>query len=191
MKIMTLIATLEQQKKLLSPVFSGKTGKPETFGFRGNLVLKEAEKLADEARPPEIMADQVIMLADSGKINFMACHVDSLAHLALIVETLKPYLDPKGKYFVFAGNIDISEKYYIELGGFDFHILPLDEATVWNELLECFNLDRGDLKKLGSGEKIDAVADASLNFSGKFENITFEKGLEVMGPVRIPENRPV
>ncbi len=188
---MTVIATLEQQKKLFSPVFSGKTGKPGTFGFRGNLVLKEAAKYADEARPPEIMADQVVLTANSEKIPFFGCHVDSLAHLELIVETLKPYLDPQGKFFVFAGNIDISEKYFIELGGFEFNILPLDEATVWNELLECFNLDRGNIKKLGSGEKIDALADASLKFSGKFENITFEKGLEVMGPVRIPENRPV
>ena len=188
---MTIIATLEQQKKLLSPVFSGKTGKPDSYGFRGNLVLKEAEKYADEARPPEIMADQVVILADSAKISFIACHVDSLAHLQLIVETLKPYLDAQGKYFVFAGNIDISKRYFIELGGFEFYVLPLDEATVWNELLECFNLDRGDIKKLGSGEKIDAVADASFDFSGKFENITFEKGLEVMGPVRIPDNRPV
>ena len=188
---MTLITILEQEKKLLSPVFSGKTGKPDTYGFRGNLVLKEAEKFADEARPPEIMADQVILSADSKKIGFLGCHVDSLAHLSLIVNILKPYLDAQGKYFVFAGNIDISQKYFIELDGIGFYILPLDEATVWNELLECFNLDRGDLKKLGSGEKIDALVNAAARFGGKFKTITFEEGLTVMGPVRIPENRPV
>ena len=188
---MTLITTLEQEKKLLSPVFSGKTGKPTTYGFRGNLVLKEAEKFADEARPPEIMADQVILSADSDKIDFLGCHVDSLAHLSLIVKMLKPYLDAQVKYFVFAGNIDISQKYFIELEGFGFYIMPLDEATVWNELLECFNLDRGDIKKLGPGEKIDAVANAAAKFVGKFKTITFEEGLAAMGPVRIPENRPV
>ncbi|MBY0578839.1 MAG: hypothetical protein K2P57_07310 [Burkholderiales bacterium] len=188
---MTVIETLTQNKKLLSPVFSDKTGKPGVFGFRGNLVLKDAAKLADEARPPEIMADQVILSTDSEKINFLGCHVDSLAHLSLIVETLRPYLDVQGKYFVFAGNIDISNRYYIELGGIGFYVLPLDEATVWNELLECLNLDRGDIKRLSSGEKIDAVADAAAKFSGKFQTITFEEGLAVMGPVRIPENRPV
>lgn len=188
---MTVIEKLTQEKKLLSPVFSGKTGKPGVFGFRGNLVLKEAEKFADEARPPEIMADQVIMSTDSGEIKFLGCHVDSLGHLSLIVEALRPYLDAKGKYFIFAGNIDISNRYFIELGGVGFHVLPLDEATVWNELLECLNLDRGDIKRLSSGEKIDAVADAASGFSGKFQNITYEEGLAVMGPIRIPENRPV
>lgn len=188
---MTVIETLTQENKLLSPVFSGKTGKSGIYGFRGNLVLKEAEKLADEARPPEIMADQVILSEESGKIGFMGCHVDSLAYLSLIEETLRPYLESKGKYFVFAGNIDISKKYFIELGGIGFHVLPLDEATVWNELLECFNLDRGDVKRLGSGEKIDAVADAASSFSGKFQPISFEEGLAVMGPIRIPDNRPV
>ncbi len=188
---MTIIEKLEQEKKLLSPVFSGRTGNTDTFGFRGNLVLKEAAKFADEARPPEIMADQVILWADSEKIRFMGCHVDSLAHLELIVEMLQPYLDVSGKYFVFAGNIDISEKYHIDLGGVGFHILPLDEATVWNELLEYLNLDRGDIKRLDSGEKIEAVANAASNFSGKFKHVTFAEGLTVMGPVRIPENRPV
>lgn len=188
---MTVITTLEQNKRLLSPVFSGKTGIPGLFGFRGNLVLKEAAKLADEARPPEIMADQVIISADAEKIKFLGCHVDSLAYLSLIVETLRPYLEATGKYFIFAGNIDISNRYYIELGGIGFYVLPLDEATVWNELLECLNLDRGDIKRLGSGEKIDAVANAAAGFSGKFQNITFEEGLAVMGPIRIPDNRPV
>ncbi len=188
---MTIIEKLEQEKKLYSPVFSGKTGLPDTWGFRGNLVLKEAEKLADEARPPEIFADQVIISADAAKINFLACHVDSLGHLEYIVEALKPYLHMGGKYFVFAGNIDISEKYFIELGGSGFFILPLDEATVWNEILDCFSLERGDLKRLGSGEKIDAVAAAASGFSGRFRNISYEEGLAAMGPIRIPENRPV
>ncbi len=188
---MTIIETLMQQKTLFSPVFSGKTGIPDTFGFRGNLVLKEATKFADEARPPEIMADQVVLQSSADKIAFLGCHVDSLEHLSLILETLKPYLEANGRYFVFAGNVDISEKYHIELDGIGFYVLPLDEATVWNELLECFSLDRGDIKRLDSGEKIDALAAAATGFDGKFKKISFEEGLSVMGPVRIPENRPV
>ena len=188
---MTIIETLMQSKTLYSTVFSGKTELPDTYGFRGNLVLKEAEKFADEARPPEIFADQVIISSNGDKITFMACHVDSLAHLAEVYTMLKPYLVESGKYFIFAGNVDISEKYYITYEGIGFYVLPLDEATVWNEILECFSLDRGDIKRLSSGGKVDALAAAATGFDGKFKKISFEEGLAVMGPVRIPENRPV
>ena len=188
---MTIIDTLMQSKTLYSTVFSGKTEIPDTFGFRGNLVLKEAEKFADEARPPEVFADQVIISSTGDKITFFACHVDSLAHLAEVYAMLKPYLLESGKYFIFAGNVDISEKYFITYEGIGFYILPLDEATVWNEMLECFSLDRGDIKRLSSGGKVDALAAAASSFSDKFKAITFEEGLAAMGPVRIPENRPV
>jgi hypothetical protein len=36
------------------------------------------------------------------------------------------------------------------------------------------------------------VADVALKFSAKFESISYEQGLALMGPVRNPnENRPV
>ena len=70
-------------------------------------------------------------------------------------------------------------------------MLPLDEATVYNELLELFHIERGDLKKIDTAGKLAAVADGAARFNEKFETISFEQGLEVMGPIKIRENRPV
>jgi hypothetical protein len=71
-------------------------------------------------------------------------------------------------------------------------VLPIDESTVYNELLELFYIEKNDLKKLSIGGKIDAVANAGIGFDQTFEKITFEQGLAVMGPVRNRnENRPV
>lgn len=70
-------------------------------------------------------------------------------------------------------------------------MLPLDEATVYNELRDLFNIDRGDLKKLDTAGKLQIVADAAAEFSEKFPEISFEEGLKIMGPIKIPENRPV
>jgi hypothetical protein len=73
-----------------------------------------------------------------------------------------------------------------------FYVLPIDEATVYNELLELLYLEKGDLKKLDTAGKTDAVADAALKFDVTFDVITYEEGLKLMGPVRNPnENRPV
>jgi hypothetical protein len=100
-------------------------------------------------------------------------------------------LSPQGKYFFFAGNLDISKRYQIAYGGATFWVLPLDEATVYNELLDLFNIERNDLKKLDTAAKLMAVAEAAAGFDEKFPEISFEEGLKIMGPIRIPDNRPV
>jgi hypothetical protein len=70
-------------------------------------------------------------------------------------------------------------------------VLPLDEATVYNELLELFRIDKGDLKKLDSAGKLAAVADAAATFAETWPEISFEEGLRTMGEVKVRENRPV
>ena len=176
---------------LYSPVFKGPTLSSGRIGFRGEMALKFTPSIAGEKRPPEIKAGQVIITAEGETIPFFACHVQSLAHLDLIKDLLGKSLVPDGKYFLFAGNVDISKKYQVELDGIPVHILPLDEATVYNELLELFYLDKGDLKKVSGEGKINAIANAAARFVGKFPAIPYAQALAEMGPVKVAENRPV
>jgi hypothetical protein len=189
----TPLAKLDVEKRLMSPVFKGATAKPGDFGFRGAIALKFAQQFSDEARPPEIKFDQVMTLvkADDPTIPFLAGVALSLEHLKLLCEVLGEKLSPTGKYFFFAGNLDISQRYQIAYGGATFWILPLDEATVYNELLELFGIERNDLKKLDTAGKLSAVAEAASQFNQKFPEISFEEGLKIMGPIKVPENRPV
>jgi hypothetical protein len=101
-------------------------------------------------------------------------------------------LSPDGKYFVYCNNIDLSSKYRVNIGGVNFFVLPIDEATVYNEILELLYIERNDLKKLDTAGKLDAITDKALDFSANFEEITYQEGVRRMGPVRNPnENRPV
>ena len=188
----TPLASLDAEGRLLSPVFKGPT-KPGYFGFRGEIALKFAQQFSDEARPPEIRLDQVMIVAKAGEptIPFLAGVALSLEHLRLLCEVLGEKLSPAGKYFFFAGNLDISKRFSIAYGGTRFWVLPLDEATVYNELRDLFNIDRGDLKKLDTAGKLQIVADAAADFTEKFPEISFEEGLNIMGPIKVPENRPV
>jgi hypothetical protein len=104
---------------------------------------------------------------------------------------LSDFLKPEGLYFVFAGNVDISKKYAITLDGIPFNVRLLDEATVYNELLDLIGLERNDLKKLDTAAKLDKISEAAVKFKGKFPAACFERGINEMGPNRIPENRPV
>ena len=176
--------------KLLSPTFSGPTQKANRYGFRGELGLKFPPSVAGEKRPPEIKADQVIFAAEGESLILLALHVDSLAHLDDIRETFGSALVPQGKYFVFAGNVDISKKFSLDFDGVTFFILPLDEATVYNELLDLLYLERGDLKKLPNEAKIDAIVEAAGSVSG-FSAMPYAQALQEMGPVKVADNRPV
>jgi hypothetical protein len=190
----TAFARLQDEGRLLNPVLKAATRKPGRWGFRGELALRFAEKKADEARPPELSCDQVIAVAQEGnpKLPFFAGYLLNFAHLKDVAEVLGDTLSAGGKYFLFCNNIDLSRKYQVPLNGALFYVLPIDEATVYNELLDLLYLEKGELKKLDTAGKTDRVADAALKFDVTFDTITYAEGLALMGPVRNPnENRPV
>jgi hypothetical protein len=190
----TAFARLEAEKRLQNPVLKDATKVPGRFGFRGELAIKFSPQLADEARPPEITADQVMSIANEGEtgIPFFAGYLLSFGYLEMLVDALGDTLRPDGKYFLFCNNIDLLKKYQVNMGGATFYILPLDEATLYNELLELLRLEKNDLKKLDTAAKLDVVADKALKFTANYPVITYEEGLKLMGPVRNPnENRPV
>ncbi len=190
----TALGRLDAEGRLLNSVLKGPTKKAGRIGFRGDIALKFQAKMADEARPPEISSDQVIAAAQEGEphISFLAGFLLSFEYLKLLAEVLGDALSPAGKYFLFCDNIDISKRYQVEFGGANFYILPIDEATVYNETLELLYLEKNDLKKLDTAGKVDAIVDKAMGFSQSFPKITYEEGCKLMGPVRnIYENRPV
>lgn len=190
----TAFARLEAEGRLLNPVLKAATHKAGRWGFRGELALRFAAKKADEARPPELTCDQVIAVAQVGDatLPFFAGYLLSFEHLKEVAETLGDTLGAGGKYFLFCNNIDLSKKYQVAHGGATFYVLPIDESTVYNELLELLYLEKSELKKLDTAGKTDRVADAALKFDTTFDTITYAEGLALMGPVRNPnENRPV
>jgi hypothetical protein len=190
----TALAHLQSEGRLLNPVLKAATHQAGRFGFRGELALRFASKLADEARPPELKCDQVMAVATAGdtKLPFFAGYLLSFEHLKDVAEVLGESLSAGGKYFLFCNNIDLSKKYQVPYKGAMFYVLPIDESTVYNELLELLYLEKNTLKKLDTAGKLDAVADAAIKYDVTFDVITYSEGLELMGPVRNPnENRPV
>lgn len=190
----TAFARLEGEGRLLNAVHKAPTHRPGRHGFRGELALRFAAKRADEARPPELTCDQVMAVAEAGngKLPFFAGYLLSFEHLKDVAEVLGDTLSAGGKYFLFCNNIDLAKKYQVPYNGALFYVLPIDEATVYNELLELLYLEKNDLKKKDTAGKLDAVADAALKYDVTFDTITYAEGLALMGPVRNPnENRPV
>lgn len=190
----TAFARLEAEGRLLNPVLKAPTHVAGRFGFRGELALRFAAKLADEARPPELTCDQVMAVATRGddKLPFFCGWLLSFESLKDVAEALGDTLSAGGKYFLYCDNIDLSKKYQVPYKGAMFYVLPILENTVYNEMLELLYLEKTELKKKDTAGKLDAVANAAQKFDVTFDTITYEEGLQLMGPVRNPnENRPV
>jgi hypothetical protein len=190
----TAFSRLELEGRLLNPLVKGPTSKPGRVGFRGELALRFAPQLADEARPPELLCGQAMAVAKQGEkhLPFFAGYLLSFEYLKDVAEVLGDTLSAGGKYFLFCNNIDLSKKYQVPYKGAMFYVLPIDESTVYNEMLDLLYLEKNDLKKKDTAGKLDAVADAALKFDVTFDTITYAEGLTLMGPVRNPnENRPV
>ena len=192
----TPFANLEAEDRLLNAVFKGPTAVKGRFGFRGDIAIQFQEQYADEKRPPEKCCEQVIAAGNAGEshIAFLSGFLLSFGYLPLLAEALGESLSPSGKYLLFCDNIDLAKRYVINYAGATFYVLPIDEATVYNETLELLYLEKNDLKKLDTGGKVDAVVNTGLKFVGdrKFLPSSYEELEKTMGPVRNPyENRPV
>ncbi|RZF23870.1 hypothetical protein EVC45_41915 [Paraburkholderia sp. UYCP14C] len=190
----TPFARLEREGRLLNPVFKGLTNAADRIGFRGELALRFGPHLADEARPPELSCEQVLAVADGRDphIQFFAGWLLSFEHLTNVGEVLGEALSYQGKYFLFCDNIDLSSRYQVPYKEATFNVLPILESTVYNEILELLYLEKSELKTKDTAGKLDAIADAAMQFSFSFDTISYAEGLKVMGPIRNPnENRPV
>lgn len=190
----TAFARLNTEKRLINAVHKGPTQKAGRYGFRGEVALKFQAQVADEARPPELALAQATVSAKEGEptLEFLTGFLWSFEFIKDVAEVFQGLLSPKGKYILWVNNIDLLAKYKVPFGDVTFYVLPLDEATVYNETLELLNIERNDLKKLDTAGKIDAVVDAALSFDSAFKELSYEEGLKIMGPVKDPgENRPV
>ena len=188
------IGQLDADGRLFNAVLKGATTKPGRLGFRGDIALKFQAQFADEKRPPDYCIEQVLAIVEEGQTSFpvLVGYIHSFAYLKDVAEVLADKLAPDGIYILFCNNIDFLAKYDVEMNGVLFHVLPLDESTVWKEICELAGVDKHDLKKLDTAGKLDHVLDEVANFSDTFKTITYEEGVAAMEPVRNRnENRPV
>lgn len=190
----TAFARIESEGRLFNAVLKAPTKVPGRFAFRGDIALKFAPKVGDEARPPELAVQQVIAAAheDEPTFRFLAAYLHSFEYLKPLVEVLGDTLGPGGVYFAYCNNVDLLAKNKVKMNGATFYVLPCDETTVYNEILDILSIDKNDVKKLDTAGKTDYLIDKAVKFSANFEEISYEEGLRRMEPVKNRNaNRPV
>jgi hypothetical protein len=167
----TAFARLEAEGRLLKPAHKGPTHVPGRFGFRGDIAL---------TMDPPVSLEAAFAVADEGQstLAFLAGSLATFKHLPALAEALGANIQAGGKYFIYVSDLERASRYQIEFNGVSFYVLPIDDTSVYNELIDYLYLDKMKMKKMDTAEKIDAIAAGAFKYSEKYEVISFEEGLK-------------
>jgi len=149
-------------------------------GYRGALIVEEGKQLSpDRKLPPKIQAKQVVMISDESAIKFFTCELDSFNDFKPLFEKYKDYFSTDGLYVLYVTDLDGNGTFTYE--GIEFTAFMLDESSVWNEILELADLEKGDMKKLDPAQKIEKLYEELLDNDVKESAKTYEEMCELIG----------
>lgn len=162
---------LEAEGRLMKPALNGPTHIPGRFGFRGEIAL---------TLEPPVMLESAFATADDAEstLSFLAGSLSAYKHLPVLIEALGANIKAGGKYFIYVADLDRASRYQIEFNGVSLYVLPIDDTSVYNELVDFLYLDKNKMKKMDTANKVDAIADGALKYTQAYENISFEEGLK-------------
>ena len=176
---MTPIEYIKENDLAWQPSFSGEITST-LYGYRGALIIEEGKRLSEtRVMPPKSQARQVLMVSENEKIKFFACELETFGYFEEFFKKYGEYFDANSINLLYV--IDLDANGTFEYQGVKFSAFMLDESSVWNEVLDFVSLEKGELKKLSSEEKIEKVYDEILTTPLDSTNKTYEEMLALMG----------
>ena len=169
----TPFAKLDSEGRLLKPILNSDTHVRGRFGYRGEISYDGPETLLREVFS--------ISEADEPAIGFLAGSIKQYETLPKLVETFGAAFDGNGKYFIYVSDLPRGNRFLIRFGEVKIFAISIDETTVYNELIDTFYVDKMKLKKFDTPAKLDALADAGLQYSSPsdYADISYEDGLKL------------
>lgn len=161
---------LAAENRLRKPAFNGATHVAGRSAYRGEILLS-----AD----PETILAEVIATAPqaAASLDFLSGKIAELRDLPALIDALGPALAAGGKYFIYAADVKRGDRMEVALGGVSLRILPYDDVSVYNELIDFLYLDKAKMKKYDTPAKIDAIADGVAGYDEAFPKFDYEAAL--------------
>jgi hypothetical protein len=156
--------------RLVKSTHKGPTHVAGRTAFRGDILLTEAES-------PALTAAIASADTDGPGLSFLAGQLESFSQLPILVEAMNGALVAGGKYFIYIADVKRGDRYQIAFGEAHVYVLPYDDVSVYNELIDFFYLDKTKMKKFDTAAKIDALAEGAAKYGESFPNLTYEEGL--------------
>lgn len=172
-----IIKNYEQEGRLLNISFVEEASTAGYAGFRGRLALAVGE-VADESgnrKPPGIVMEHVVLMSREDKLIFAAGSLNKLAQLNDFVAMYKDDFSPEMLAIMYV--VDLTAALQVELEGINFALIPMQEGITWNELLDEAGLEKNDVKRLSSADKVYTVWDELKSFKPKGNKVSFDEAL--------------
>jgi hypothetical protein len=170
----TAFGRLESEGRLLKPAHKAPTNHAGRFGFRGEIAIS--------LDPPSNLAAAFAAARDGETaLSFLAGSLESYKQLPALVEMLGDSAGPGGKYFIYVSDLDRASRYQIGFNDVSLYVLPIDDTSVYNELIDFLYLDKTKMKKFDTAEKIDVIVDGAEKYDQAYEVISYEEGLKRLG----------
>ena len=166
----TAFGRLEAEGRLMKSAHKAPSKASGRFGFRGEIAI---------TLDPLSNLEAAFAAAEAGDaaLSFLAGSLTSYKQLPALVEAFGVNLKPDGKYFIYVGDLERASRYLISFNGVPIYVLPIDDASVYNELIDFLYLDKTKLKKFDTEQKLDAIVDAAIKYDKVYEAISYEEGL--------------
>ncbi len=172
-----IITKYEQEGLLLNISFVENASAEGIAAFRGRLALAVGE-VADESgnrKPPGIVMEHVVLMSREDKLIFAAGSLNKLVQLNDFVGMYKEDFSPDMQAIMYV--VDLTEPLHVEREGVNFSLIPMQEGITWNELLDEAGLDKRELKKLSSADKVYAVWEELKGFKPKGRQVDMDEAL--------------
>jgi hypothetical protein len=175
----TPIDYIKENELAWQPSFNGELS-GGLHGYRGALIVEAGKQISpDRKLPPKIQAKQVIMINEGAEIKFFACELESFDHFSPMFEKYKEFFNAEGLNLLFVTDLEGNGTFEYE--GVKFTAFMLDESSVWNELLELADLEKGDMKKLSAEEKIETLYEELLENDVEESSKSYEEMCALKG----------
>ncbi|HFU77780.1 MAG TPA: hypothetical protein ENK68_04685 [Epsilonproteobacteria bacterium] len=138
------------------PTLNSELSGPGLFGYRGSLVIIPGkQQTPDKQLPPKGTLKQVLLVANTTEVLYLAAELESFSLFEAFVEKYKPILTENSLVTLFAIDLDGNGRFEYE--GITFNLFALEESSVWNDTLDFADLSKGDFKKMSSEDKLEKL----------------------------------
>lgn len=180
-----LLDTYQDQERFWLITLRGQTGTAGIHAFRGDLIVLPGEiiEAAGKRVPPRAVIKESVLLASADQLLFVAGNFASIDELPDFAAHLAKDLAPEAVPVFYVDNI--AESAQVQIGDHRYVLIKFDDGMVWNNLIDEFYLEKGDLKGLSAEDKVVALYDAAKGHKHKYP----ERSLEQMQATKTGSRR--
>lgn len=186
-----LLEQYQKQERLQNSGVKGATTQPNTFAFRGDLVLEQGDIADVQGRrlPPKSVVKQAAVLIVNDKIQFLCGNIVDLAGLELLAGLYAEDFAADICLFMYAENIKSAMK--VSLNGLTYTCLPIEETAVWSALMDDLRLDKEDFKGCTNEDKVLVMYAGAKQYPYKGDIFTFSDALGMRVEVAKSHRGPI